>query len=354
MSERVRLVLGGLDYEGWTGVRITRSIESGSGVFDLELTERSPLHPAFRRILPGEACSVLVGDVPMITGYVDEVEFGIDRESHSIRARGRDKVSDLIDCAPDLDPSEWTNQSLLDLAKRLARPFGITVRAEVPMGALFPRVAINAGETVWDLLEQLARYRQVLPISDGLGGVVFTRASASRLSTSLIEGQNILRASAQYSNVDRFSVYTVKGQSYDSGEDGDQSAGQASSGPIRDTGIKRYRPLLIVANSAVDAQQCIERARWEALTRNARSARAKIDVQGWRDGAGALWAINTRVSLSSLSLGLSGEFLISEASYELSESGTTTSLSLLRPDAFTVSPEREPPEAEEPPGQQEG
>lgn len=341
----LRLVLGGRQFEGWLSTRVTRSIESGSGSFELQVTEREPLHPELRAIHPGEPCAIRIDADVLITGYVDEVSPSFDASQHSISVRGRDAVADLIDCAPDITPAVRVNQGLLDLARSLAKPFGIPVRTEVDLGLRFVEVATNAGETPWELIEKHARYRQVLAVSDGVGGLLFTRAGTRRLTTALVEGQNVLSASATYSHVERHSVYIVKGQSFDTGDQG-ADAGRPTSGPILDREIKRFRPLMIVANTAVDNDRCIQRARWEALTRAARGAAAEVTVQGWRDATGALWALNTLVPLRSPTLGLSGEFLISEVSYVLDGSGTRTTLSLVRPDAFTVSPEREPPPLE--------
>ncbi len=341
MPDVVQLVLGGRALEAWTSVRVTRSIESGAGVFELAASERHPGSPTARLIRPGEACAIRIDGEVLITGYVDEVEVTLEGSSHLISVRGRDAVADLIDCAPDVDPAEWANVDLLKLATELAKPFRINVRADVDIGPPLQRVALSAGQRAWDLIEQAARFAKVLPISDGKGGLVFTRAGRARLASAIVEGENLLRARASYSDADRFSEYIVKGDSPDYDGLLGAKAGRAV-GRAPDKLVTRHRPLLLVSDQAVDDAKCTARAQWESLTRAARAARAEVEVQGWRQASGALWPLNALVPLHSPSLGLSGEFLIASVTFTLDESGSITALQLMRPDAFTTAPAPEP------------
>jgi prophage tail gpP-like protein len=329
----VRLVLSGRSFEGWTDVQVTRSMEAGAGSFQLAVTQRFPLQPAKRIVKSGEACEVRLGEDVVITGYVDSTSTSLGARQHEVSVRGRDRVGDLIDCASPDVPSDFFNLSLTEIAAALAAPFGISVRAEVDVGARFKKHSVNVGTRGFEAIEQLCRYRQVLPLSDGRGGLVLTRAGLERATGSIVEGQNLLAGSAENSMEERFSRYVVAGQTFDIGE-GELRA----SAPSVDKDVPRYRAHVIVADDAVDTQRCQERARWEALTRAARGDQARVTVQGWRDQAGKLWRPNTIVPVSSPALGLSGDFLITEVSSQLGSGGTTTAINLMRPDAFQVQP----------------
>lgn len=336
-SDTVRLVLSGRSFEGWTALRITRSMQAGAGTFDLSVTEHFPSEPAVRVLKPGEPCEVWIGDDRLITGYVDEVSPTLGARQHTVAVRGRDRVADLIDCSDPNVPADFNNVSLTRLAETLAKPFGIPVTAAADVGENFIKVSINPGARGFEVLEQHCQYRQLLPLSDGAGGLVLTRAGQKRASGSVIEGVNLLAGSATYSFAERYSVYTVRGQSFDLG-DGARGPSQEYS----DAKVKRYRPLYIVASEAVDEQRCLERARWESLTRAARGEEAHLTVQGWRDQAGALWEPNRILAAVSPTLGLSGDYLLTEAVHVLDGNGSTTQLSIVRPDAFTVAPNQVP------------
>lgn len=362
MPDEVRLLIDGQEFGGWKTVNVGLTMEAGSGSFDVAVSERFPLEPARRQIKPGQRASVRVGADTLITGYVDEAEISLDDSSHGVRVRGRDAVADLIDCAPNIDtteggprlpgvvPGDWLNVTLPELITELAIPFGIPVtfrlaesdRASVQHRLLqrFEKITLNPGQRIFELIEQHCRYRQVLPISDGRGGLLITTAGSDRVSTPLVEGQNILKCSVTYSLAERFGRYYVKGQGADYGTQGEE-AGEAA-GTATDKEVTRHRPLLIIADKAVDAGQCTERARWEALTRAARGARLSVDVAGWRQPGGALWPLNALVPVRSPTLGVDEEFLICGVSYSLPSS--ITSLSLVRPDAYRASPDSEVPE----------
>lgn len=353
MPDDIVLLIDGLEFGGWKRARVGISMEAGSGSFDLEVSERFPLEPARRQIRTGMSCEVRVGGTPRISGHVTEVAIGLTGISHSVNIRGRDRVADLIDCAPDIsDPGtygplepgvvrgEWNNISLLELARDLATPFGIKVEVPALLSAevakRFEKVTLTPGQRIFDLLEQHCRQRQILPISDGLGNLLLTRAGTARISVPLVEGENILAATATFSEAERFSRYYVKGQSYDSAGTRAESAGEAF-GRAEDALVGRLRPLLLIAEQAVDVADCQRRAGWEALTRAARAERIQVDVVGWRQPGGGLWPVNWLIALRSPTLGVDRDLLITEVAYNLPSQITT--LQLARPDAFTPPPE---------------
>lgn len=343
MPDPLTLEIAGTAYGGWTAVSVVRSIESISGGFSLRVSERWPGQPETRTIRPGERCSIRIGAEAVISGYVDEVEITRAGTDHQVSCRGRDAAGDLVDCSPDLSPGEWHGRTVLEIASDLAAPFGIAVRAEVPVGAAFTKVSLDPGASVYDAIEELCKYRALLPVSDGQGAIVLTRAGAARAVAGLVEGENLLEESLTLSWVDRFSRYTVKGQAQGS----DLLFGEAASGAVgraSDTEVERHRPKVVIASKGITAEQAQQRAQWEATVRAGRSAVAHVTVVGWRQGpdeTGPLWPVNAIVQVRSATLGLAREMLISELEYVLDESGRKTRLHLVRPDAFALLAEPE-------------
>ncbi len=336
--DEVTLTINGVSYAGWTGVRISRSIESISGAFEVRYTERYPGQPQRRPIKPGDAVEVRIGDDQVVTGYVDRVAAAADSRRHELAFAGRDRAADLIDSAPDLPPNEWNDITVFEFAQLLARPYGIPIRNEAPIGRRIPKVALNPGDTAWQLLEQLARHEAILPVSDGLGGIVFTRAGTARADTALVEGENVLELALELDDSERFSEYIVKSSLQGS----DLLSGELAAFPegrARDAQIKRYRPLTVVSSIGADSAQCLDRAKWEVSVRAGRGARAIVSVQGWRSGGGRLWPLNALVALRSPTLGIDQEMLIAEIEYSLDEGGAVTRLGLVRKEAFELIPE---------------
>jgi prophage tail gpP-like protein len=168
---------------------------------------------------------------------------------------------------------------------------------------------------------------------------VITRA-ATGAAVSVVRGGSdgtLLSASASYDYKDRFSHYRVKGQRAGSDEAPPETAAHGLAEAL-DPGVKRYRPLIVIAEDQGDSGSLTVRANWEATVRCGRSRRATLRVQGWRDAHGQLWAPNRRVRIECDWLRLADEMLVASVRLRQDAGGTVTDLEVADPDAFTPEP----------------
>jgi prophage tail gpP-like protein len=344
----LELLVNGSNYAGWTSLALTRAMDAASGAFTVTLTERwegqdgaaAQLEPW--PILPGDECEVRLGGKTMISGYVDIFKPSFSPTDHSINIQGRDKTSDLIDCAAVHKPDEWKNITVLKLAQILCEPFGIKARADVDVGAAIPLIKLNQGETAFEAIERYGLQRKLLVMPDGAGGLLLTRTGTRRAGTSLEQGVNIKSANGSLDHSQRFSQYLVKGQAAYS-QDTDGETESHVEGRITDSGIKRYRPMLIVAEAGGSTNSALERATWEANTRLGKSASAQITVMGWRQTPGGeLWLPNMLVYVKSPWLRMDGEMLIRQVTFNRDgtdgSEGTTTQIDICSPQAYSPEP----------------
>lgn len=341
-NHEVRLKVDGMLYGGWTSITITRSMEQVAGSFELAVSERWAGQDVVRPIRPGMTCSVLVDGAPVITGHVDDVSVDYDARSHTVTVSGRDATGDMVDCsAPSI---QFSGRTLPGVARELCAPYGIGVKVEASCAAEFQRLKNNEGDSVYETLEAAARVRAVLLLSDGLGNLVLSRVSSSRVPTPLVLGSNILSCSARFSGRDRYSIYTVKGQSSGSddwyGESAAQPAGQA-----RDKGVGRHRPLTVLAEEQIDPAAAAERAQWERNVRYGRGRTMTITVRGWSH-AGGLWTPNRLVTVRDAFIGVDQTLLISGVTLSLSDQGELAELTVCPPEAFALLALPEPDEDE--------
>lgn len=344
----LELLVNGENYAGWTSIGVTRAMDAASGAFTVALTERwegqegaaAQIEPW--PILPGDECEVRLGGKTMLSGYVDIFKPSYSATDHSINIQGRDKTSDLIDCSAIHKPDEWKNITALKLAQILCAPYGIKARADVDVGEPFPVVKLQQGETSFEAIERYAQQRKLLVMPDGAGGLLLTRTGTRRASVALVQGINIKTASGSIDHSQRFSEYLVKGQApYSEDSDGETEA--HVEGRITDSGIKRYRPMLIVAEADGNAGSALERATWEANTRLGKSATAQITVMGWRQTEGGeLWLPNMLVYVKSPWLRMDGEMLIRQVTFNKESAdgseGTTAQLDIISPQAYAPEP----------------
>lgn len=353
MTDDLVLTINGTRWRGWTEVSVTRSIEAVAAGFQLTLTDKAgtPDTPLRLDVTPGAPCTVEIegdaGRAVLFTGYVDDVEPAFSAAEHTVRVAGRSAAGDLVDCSAVHAPSgEFHDADALQIARALAKPFGIDVTAEVAVGLPFKTFRIQEGETVWEAIERACRCRGLLCMSGPRGGVVLTRGSAAPRTGVTLTCKTILEGRGAYSMRDRYSEITVKGQAALD----DPFSASAAAGPkvtVNDVGAPRHRPLIVVAEDLAEGQTLADRGAFEANVRAARARRAEVTVQGWRLANGALWQPLTLVTIKEPWLGLDAEMLIAGVTFTRDgRRGTRTTLSLVGRKAFDVLPVKDKTDTE--------
>ncbi len=350
----VDLSVNGKIYRGWKSVRVERSIENVCGSFEIGTSERLLANDwvsGFDEGLlvdVGNECTLAVDGTPLVTGYVDDIAREIDASAHAVSISGRDKTGDLVDCSAVYKTGIFYNFDLAYIAQALLKPFKIGLFINTDLGAQFRKVRIEPGESVFELLDRLARHRGVLLTTDGRGNLVITRAGVglntedanlklTRISEVLVLGNNILSMRIERSQRDRYSEYTVKGQ-IPLNDNITPVYNDRLKAVAKNETIARYRPLIIVAEQPDYIARFNLRAKWERNVREGRSTRITVTVQGWQHADG-FWTPNRIVHLIAKPLGIEGgDLLIVSVTYTLDENGTRTEMSLTWPWAFDPLP----------------
>lgn len=340
MVDAITLRVAGKIYGGWTKVNVTRSLSSVAGDFSLELTwQWSEAEPW--PIKEGDACTVDIGNDRVITGYIDDWMPSYDDKEVTISVAGRAKTGDLVDSSVVHESGLFTNQTLTDIAKTVCKPYGISVVTETDAGDVFPRIAIEQGETCYELLDRLARQRGVLLTCNAMGNLVITRASKTKMGVALILGENILAARGRFSQRDRASEYIVKGTGYGGGREWDEAATATIGGQkavIPDADVRRYRPKIIINEDVFTVDGASKRGQWQRQRALGQSKTSEITVAGWRiEGeGGALWDINKRVYVKDEIQNLDGELLIETVMFSEDDAGRLAVIALVPPEAMDI------------------
>lgn len=338
-DEEIKLVVGDLTYLGWKSQRVTRSIETLAGSFALEVTDRWGDEEAWP-IAVEDPCRISIGGEVVLAGYVDKPRRAISKEERTISYTGRDRSAALADCSALLSAWTFTNVDVLDFVTKVAKPFGVDV--SIQPGLVLPTVAkvvVTPGDTAFEAIKAAIGDKGVLVVSDGVGGIVLTRAASTRASP-LVEGQNILSAEFEDDGESRYHRYIVSSQA--AGTDEASGSATRTRAEAIDEGVRRTeRTLLIRPDKGYSLADARRRADWEARIRAAKSQAVSVTVQGWRQPDGKLWAPNTISHVKARrGLGIDGELLISQVEHSAGEGGRLTQLRLVRPDAFTPEPQK--------------
>lgn len=344
MSE-LELIVGGRRYGGWRSIRVTRSIESICGQFDVEAADRWADQEEPWPIVEEDPCRVEIDGEVVIDGYVDKRRPRLSGNALSLSYDGRDRAGALVDCSALLKQWSFKGATVLDIARKVCEPFAIPV--SIQPGLTLPKAqkkqVVTPGDSPFEIMHVAAKAAEVLIVSDAKGGIVITRAGSKRAPTALVQGENVLEAEIDYDATERFSRYIVATQT--GGESYFTSAADVESvtkifAEATDVGVRRKNRVLIIRpETGLTKEYARRRGDWEARVRAARAETATVTVIGWRQPGGELWPLNALVSVRIPRIGINGVMLISEVTHVLGSGGKKTALRLVRPDAFTPEPQ---------------
>ncbi|HDJ0117902.1 TPA: phage tail protein, partial [Escherichia coli] len=192
-------------------------------------------------------------------------------------------------------------------------------------------------------LTRAARHRGVLVTSNAAGELVFTQAGSQRGDT-LTLGENLLDLDHNVDHRLRHSEYRVRGHGRGGGHAGDAlTAGTLAApvGMVTDSAIHRYRPKIVLADHAVDADGARQRAVREMRRAVARSVRLTATVRHWFRENGQLWDINLLTAVTAPRTGVEErDLLVCQVEFSLDANhGETTRLILAPRDGFIVPAE---------------
>lgn len=333
----IRLYVNERVYSGWKRVRLTRSVESIAGSFELEAMDRWAGQDEPWTIAEEDACKVAIDQHVLLDGFVDRRSISLSSSAHTLSYSGRDRTGALVDCAAILDRWTWRNIDPRQFIAQLCEPFDIAVSVQAGLRLeRMKKLVVNPGDTVFQAIQRVAAAVGVLVVSDGAGGLVLTRSGTVR-AAALTEGVNILAGSVEYDGSDRFHRYVVVSQV--SGEDeasGDVTRIRAEA---LDMGVRRTsRVTMIRPEGGLPTELARRRGDWEARLRAARSESVSVTVYGWLQPDGVPWPVNALCAVKAPVLGVDGTLLISQVEHVLDSGGQVTNLRLVRPDAFLPEP----------------
>ncbi|WP_079961115.1 phage baseplate assembly protein [Salmonella enterica] len=346
MMNNVELKVDGKIFSGWTSVTVNRSIETMAGYFDLGVNVQTSTD--LSSLAPGKPFMLSIDGQTVITGYTDGRRRQMGADSMKITIAGRDKTADLIDCAAIYKGGQWKKRTLEQIARDLCQPYGVAVRWELTdaeSAAPFTSFTLDHSETVYEALGRAARARGVLITSNAAGDLVFTRADESH-SDRLVLGENLLSVDFDEDYRDRFSEYTVKGHGRSNGKVGDTVDARtiaSQKGTATDSEITRYRPMIILADSKIDAQSATARALREQRRRLAKSVTFEAQLDGWTRSNGQIWMPNILAEIDASKFAIqTGPLLVSKVVLTLDDrEGVKTTLTLAPRDGFLVPVEKD-------------
>ena len=281
MNNVVFLEVDGKRYEGFTTISYRRSIEDISGAFFIIATTEGVKYTPFKGT---EEYKILINNIPVMSGFTDDLTYGYDADSHQITITGRGKTADIIDNTIIGDVEFKAPISLENIIKTVLEKSKIDLGVVNKVDGLedFSEedlIAAEVGDNMFQFLEKYCRKRAVLLTSDGLDNVVITRGGIEELPGVLINtlggADNNIKAGEIRNNFSkRYNRYLLRSQGIFSslttlanGVDGIES----KEGEAIDDEIRESRSVEFTNETDSDEFSDTERAKWEANIRRSRS-----------------------------------------------------------------------------------
>ena len=247
-----------------------------------------------------------------------------------------------------MPPYELNNVTLKQLADYYCAPMGVKAVFEGDWGGPFKAVTAHEGERIFDHLAKLASQRGGLLTNTPEGDMLFWRARTRSKPVGTLQegGPFCVGWRANYDGRKRWHSYKivtagVKGREKPAARKWG-SAAPASSRvlPSTITEIDELVPLSRFQTFRADEVtpgNVANAARWKRNKSFADALTIPFPVSGWHDPNGALWEVNTTVTVVSATLGVPRgfTFLVRAVEFELAEDQRSAVLYLLPPTAYS-------------------
>ena len=335
----VTLLVGGMLYDGWTSVEVRKSVKRMSGEFTLVVEERwsggssGPASLMEWRIRPGDPCQVFYSGVLVLTGHVDAYNPRYSSTHHSVTIQGRSKTGDLCDSSAEIENGEMNNVTLDQVARKALSKYNIGLKVDADVADAIDRVSVMPGESVHRFLERYARPGAVALTDDEHGDLRLLHVKGGGAAAALVEGVNILEASAMLREDNKHSQYNVLGQ--DRGSDQEYGKPVATRrSRVEDKSVRRNRPLTLLNETKTTRRAGRRRGSWEAAKRAGESCRVEAKVYDWFATPGKLWTPGMMVAVRSPMLAVERTLALENVTLTQSEKGTIAALALVPVEAL--------------------
>jgi prophage tail gpP-like protein len=326
MIDEVMIVAAGQQFYGWTIADFGREIDRCASSFEITASDRwaSAVPP----LLPFTPVQLFIGSDIALTGYVDAYAPGFQRSGASTSITGRSKTAQLCDVSPRIPSGQYANSTVAAICTGIAKLFGITVVVENDKAnTVLPNVTFQPCESAFELMDRICAQAGVLLTDDEQGRLLLTSAGSTLSGTALVEGQNMISASATISGNGRFSDYIVLGQA-NLAVSGSQVQ-NAQIANVTDSSVPLYRPKVFMADGMTAQVPLQTQAQWQMNYAIGQSCSADIIVKGYRKNDGTLWQINEIQPVTSPTLSLDSDLLTIGVKYgESREDGQITTLTV--------------------------
>ena len=357
----VIVMIGGSPFTGWT--KVSANLDFGKAANEATVTMTAKPADPFPVAL-NDVAVVMFDGVPVVTGYVDDINANHSFGQHEINITIRDKTQDLIDST--IGPKQEYNppKTLKEIADGTLKKMGLSdikVIDNVSPDPFRPTEKVGGAIDTYghDFLKNWANKRQVVLNTDGKGNLVIDRNTKKRGPGMLYKSfedsprNNVISATYQNSSKDRANKHSAAGQKSQSDpywETQPKDAKEGQSGPMSknigeayDNAMRRTRKIHYRGRQAIEGATPEKAAAWKSNQARANGVKYEATVQGYSMVPGVLWRPGFIVPVFDAHFLFACDLFIKSVTLESTwGGGSTAKISCTVADAFTEDSSEQP------------
>lgn len=360
----ISIISNGFKYEDcWERMNIRMSMEnicseislSTLNFFEKELGLFKSSKNGEWKLKKGNQYIAMIDNEKISTGYIDRIGINYDANNSDIEFYLRDKTSDIVDCCYFSETeNEFKNQTLLNIFKKLCDPFSIEIEIDPTVQSLvntkIENYTVDQGRSVADLIVDECVKLGILVITNPDGKLLLTQPTLIDISSDILTDTNILSAQMGSSLTDRYSNYITKAEIKPDklyGIDQEQewiekekAGSYRNKKKVEDAELRnRFRPYIMLSDTAQTIEDCIKRSLYEANIRRAKGLLINYTLEGWTEvNSGKVWKPNRLVNVRDNKFEVDELMLINAVNLNFdSNSGYTATLELVRKECYSTN-----------------
>jgi len=294
-KELAYILVNGKRYLNWKTISVNRTFQAfaSTSTFSAASPNESGLSTwDALRLRVADQAKIWLGGKLVSSGTISARQPAYNDKEHGLQITVLSKVSDIVNSTVDHEKGEFKGYTLSQIAGAVLQPYGIKFQLQGSTeGAdkVFPKVNVQAGETVFAFLERLCRFRNIFLRDDENGNIVgFRSGNQAAMGAELELGRNIKAGSLLMCDENALSKIEAIGQR----PGNDQNFGDASrdvKATVTNPAVTRNRPFSLMAEMPGDKQDMQMRASHELAENYVTMLSGSYTVQGWFKDKSTLW-----------------------------------------------------------------
>jgi prophage tail gpP-like protein len=304
---------------------VTKTLKAGAGDFSFSIGGASLLYGKDDKV------EILVDGTKIIVGKIECIRHSASSNSIEQEYLGRDLTGDLIDS--DFDKAVEYNRNLnaKKIIETIAKEYELEVVDEVELenftnGEL---PTAQAGDNIFEFCDKLCRLRSGILTSSNGGGLLITYEGADKADDNILftlNNSNIYSRDYEHDYTKEYDKYTTYSQN--------NSALSTKNNLVNSKSVlgKGKRKKTIIENNSLDPKECKDRSKFEQSIDRKKAMKYDIEIAGHSQSNKKAWERNMRVHIIDEFIKIDETMLITEITYNQSDSEESVKITLERLD----------------------